>query len=142
MTPDLSKAYEPTEIEPRWYAVLTPPIAIATRAVFAAPELTRNTEALKMEDFSAFAAGFSLGRAQGSLHNDLEPVVAARFPAVCEHLEWLRKHAKLARMTGSGSCVFAPFEDRDAARRVIGMLPASMHGFVAQGLGQHPLLAL
>ena len=130
------------EMAPCWYVVLVPPVQVPTQVAYTAPELTRDTEALKMEDFSAFAAGFSLGEAQGSLHNDLEPVVAARFPAVCEHLEWLRKHAKLARMTGSGSCVFAPFEDRDAARRVIGMLPASMHGFVAQGLGQHPLLAL
>ncbi|HSS26609.1 MAG TPA: 4-(cytidine 5'-diphospho)-2-C-methyl-D-erythritol kinase [Usitatibacter sp.] len=130
------------EMAPSWYVVLVPPVQVPTQAAYTAPELTRDTEALKMEDFSAFAAGFSLGKAQGGLHNDLESVVAARFPAVCEHLEWLRKHAKLARMTGSGCCVFAPFEDRDAAQRVIEALPASMHGFVAQGLGVHPLHAL
>ena len=127
------------EMAPSWYVILVPPVQVPTQAAYTAPELTRDTEALKMEDFSAFAAGFSLGAAKGTLHNDLEPVVAARFPAVCEHLEWLRKHAPLARMTGSGSCVFAPFEDRESAQRVIEALPASMHGFVARGLGQHPL---
>jgi 4-diphosphocytidyl-2-C-methyl-D-erythritol kinase len=125
-------------IAPRWYVILVPPVPVATQAAYSAPELTRDTEALKMEDFSAFPAGFSADMPSGRLHNDLEPVVAARFPAVREHLEWLRKHAD-ARMTGSGSCVFAAFEDRDAARRVIEALPASMHGFVAQGLHEHPL---
>jgi 4-diphosphocytidyl-2-C-methyl-D-erythritol kinase len=43
-------------------------------------------------------------------------------------------------MTGSGSCVFAGFDSRDAAQRVIDALPAPMTGFVAQGLQQHPLL--
>jgi len=128
------------EMAPRWYVVLVPSVQVPTQAAYAAPELTRNTEALKMEDFSAFPAGFSVDGAGGSLRNDLEPVVVSRFPAVLECLEWLRKHAPTARMTGSGSCVFAAFGDRDAARRVIEALPAPMHGFIAQGLPRHPLL--
>ena len=130
------------EMAPAWYVVLVPPVQVPTQAAYAAPELTRDTEALKMEDFSAFARGFAVEAAGRALHNDLEPVVVARYPAVREHLEWLRKHAPMARMTGSGSCVFAAFEDRAAARRVIEAMPASMHGFIAQGLGQHPLHAL
>jgi len=129
------------EIAPRWYVVLAPAVQVPTQAAYAAPELTRNTEALKMEDFSAFPKGFDGFMAAGRLHNDLEPVVSERFPAVREHLEWLAKHAD-ARMTGSGSCVFAAFEGRDEARRVIEALPASMHGFIAQGLRKHPLLEL
>ena len=127
------------EMAPRWYVVLVPPVQVPTQAAYTAPELTRNTEALKIEDFSAFPAGFAVERAGAGLHNDLEPVVIARFPAVREHLEWLGKRAAGARMTGSGSCVFAAFEDREAAQRVIEALPASMHGFVAQGLSKHPL---
>lgn len=127
---------------PRWYVVLVPPVQVPTRAAYAAPELTRDTEALKIEDFSAFAAGFAVDGASGFLHNDLEPVVIARFPEVCQHLEWLRKHAPTARMTGSGSCVFAAFEDRGAAQRVIEAMPAPMQGFIAQGLDRHPLGSL
>jgi 4-diphosphocytidyl-2-C-methyl-D-erythritol kinase len=127
------------EMAPRWYVVLVPPVQVPTQAAYTAPELTRDTEALKMEDFSAFPAGFSAEVATGRLHNDLEDVVIARFPAVREHLEWLRKHAPNARMTGSGSCVFAALEAREAAERAIEALPASMHGFIAQGLERHPL---
>jgi 4-diphosphocytidyl-2-C-methyl-D-erythritol kinase len=122
------------EIAPRWYVVLTPPAAVPTQAVFAAPELTRDTEPLKMEDFSA-QSRYPHGPA---FRNTLEPVVTARFPVVREHLEWLRGRGE-ARMTGSGSCVFAAFESREAAQRVLDELPAPMSGFVAQGLESHPL---
>jgi 4-diphosphocytidyl-2-C-methyl-D-erythritol kinase len=120
------------DVPPRWYAILTPPVHVPTRAVFTAPELTRNTEALKMEDFSAQPSDLRF-------HNDLEPVVTARYPQVREHLQWLRQHGD-ARMTGSGSCVFAAFASRESAERVIDELPAPMTGFVAQGLTLHPLL--
>jgi 4-diphosphocytidyl-2-C-methyl-D-erythritol kinase len=130
---------KPLALPPRWYAVLVPPVGVPTQAAYTAPELTRNTEALKMEDFSAQPPEFRLfGKALG-FHNDLEPVVTARYPAVREHLEWLRQHGE-ARMTGSGCCVFAGFDTREAAQGVIDALPATMKGFVAQGLTQHPLL--
>ena len=121
----------PLDVPPRWYLVLTPPVAVPTGVVFAAPELTRDTEALKMEDFSAHPQ-------DPRFHNDLEPVVTARYPVVRSHLEWLRQHAE-ARMTGSGSCVFAAFGSREAAQAVLDRLPAPMKGFVAQGLSHHPL---
>ncbi len=112
--------------------VLIPPVQVPTPLAYGAPELTRNTEILKIEDFSARPQGF---------RNDLEPVVTARFPEVREHLAWLRKHGD-ARMTGSGACVFAAFGDRESAQRVIDALPGTMKGFIAQGLDRHPLLEL
>jgi 4-diphosphocytidyl-2-C-methyl-D-erythritol kinase len=126
----------PVEVPPRWYLVLTPPVSVPTRDVYTAPELTRNTEPLKMEDFSAQQPAYS---ASEGFRNDLEAVVTARYPQVREHLEWLRKHAD-ARMTGSGGCVFAVFEGREAAQQVLDRLPATMTGFIAQGLTHHPLL--
>ena len=119
------------DLEPRWYLVLVPPVAVSTQAIFAAPELTRNTEPLKMEDFSARPGS-------EQFRNDLEPVVTARYPVVEQHLDWLRRRAP-ARMTGSGACVFAAFASREEAEAVAGELPGSMQGFVAQGLTQHPL---
>jgi 4-diphosphocytidyl-2-C-methyl-D-erythritol kinase len=122
----------PLEIEPRSYLVLTPPAGVATAEVFAAPELTRDTEPLKMEDFSARPR-------VKRFTNDLESVVTARYPVVRQHLEWLRQREAGARMTGSGACVFAEFERREDAEAVMRELPGSMQGFVAQGLMEHPL---
>jgi 4-diphosphocytidyl-2-C-methyl-D-erythritol kinase len=124
------------DVPPRWYLVLTPPAHVPTQLAYAAPELTRDTEALKMEDFSAHPND---PLSDSRFHNDLERVVTARFPVVREHLEWLRQHGN-ARMTGSGSCVFAAFESRAAAQSVLDAMPTPMTGFIAQGLTHHPLL--
>ncbi len=121
----------PLEIPPAWYLVLVPAVAVPTGEIFSAPELTRDTEALKMADFSAQAS-------PRRFRNDLEPVVAARYPAVREALEWLAPHGG-GRLTGSGACVFARFDDRAAAEGVLEKLPRSMKGFIARGLGEHPL---
>jgi 4-diphosphocytidyl-2-C-methyl-D-erythritol kinase len=129
----IGEQLRPIALPEKWYLVLAPPVTVPTREIFAAPELTRDTEALKMEDFSAQAPP-----GQARFRNDLEAVVIKRFPQVGSHLEWLRQHGD-ARMTGSGGCVFAEFESREAAQRVMDRLPAGMKGFVAKGLGQHPL---
>jgi 4-diphosphocytidyl-2C-methyl-D-erythritol kinase len=54
-----------------WVVVLSPLIEVSTKAVFAAPELTRHSESAKMAVFS-----------EGYGRNDLQVVVAARFPEV------------------------------------------------------------
>ncbi|MDA8129311.1 MAG: 4-(cytidine 5'-diphospho)-2-C-methyl-D-erythritol kinase [Betaproteobacteria bacterium] len=117
----------PVSAPPAWYVVLVPPVEVPTAAIFAAPELTRNTPPLKIAPFSA-----GMGR------NDLQSVVAGRYPEVALHLEWLANFGE-ARVTGSGACVFASFETEQAARSVLRQLPETMRGFVAQGLDRHPL---
>lgn len=114
-------------LSPAWYVVLVPPVVVPTERVFADPELTRNTNRIKMSAFFTGAVG-----------NDLEPVVCRLFPVVRDHLNWLQRHAP-ARLTGSGACVFASFDDEFAARRVFASRPSYMQGFVARGLEQHPL---
>lgn len=131
----IGERLRPVDLPASWYVVLTPGVHVPTQAIFTAPELTRDTEALKMEDFSAQPQVFVESQ---RFRNDLEPVVTSRYPAVRDHLEWLRHHGN-ARMTGSGSCVFAGFDSREAAQRVLDALPGTMKGFVAQGLTHHPL---
>ena len=127
----IGESLTPLSLPPAWYVVLVPPVAVPTAEIFAAPELTRNTEALKIEDFSA-------QQGQVRFRNDLEAVVVSRYPPVREHLEWLAGQGG-GRLTGSGACVFARFEDREAAGRVLEKLPGPMTGFVARGIGEHPL---
>ena len=111
-----------------WYLVLVPPINIATASIFRDNALTRNTKALKIPPFFS-----GLGK------NDLEAVAVRRHPGIGTHLEWLRRHRREARMTGSGACVFAEFESGTEARALLAELPGSMQGFVARGLEHHPL---
>ena len=120
----------PLELPAAWYTVLVPPIVVHTHAIFAAPELTRNSKTIKI---SSFSAGF--GR------NDLEPVVCRRHAEVAAHLAWLRQFGD-ARMSGSGACVFARFATEREARSVLSKMPAEMRGFAVRGLNRHPLAGL
>jgi len=120
----------PINLPPAWYVVLTPPVEVSTKAVFASPELTRNTPPIKISDFLAGAGG-----------NDLQPVVASNYPEVARHLAWLGQFGQ-ARMTGSGACVFLAVEDEAQACGIVEMLPRDMQGFAARGLDRHPLYDL
>ena len=115
------------ELPAAWYLVLEPQVSVSTREIFASA-LTGQSKALKIPPF------FS-----GQGRNDLEAVVAARYPEVAAHLEWLRQRSPQARMTGSGACVFAEFTTETEARALYNQLPGDMRGFVARGLNRHPL---
>lgn len=118
----------PVSVPACWIALVAPPVAIATASIFAAPELTRNTPSEKIEIFS-----------EGYGRNDLQSAALARFPDVASALAGLGAHSRHARMTGSGSCVFAAFASEEAARAaVVGCAPAG-RGFVARTLARHPL---
>jgi len=111
-----------------WYVVIFPGVAVPTAAVFQAPELTRNSPPTTMRGFLETG-----GR------NDCEPVVRAHFPAVGEALDWLGQHAP-ARLTGTGSCVFAKFARAADAERVAARVPDAWRSWVARGLDTSPLL--
>jgi 4-diphosphocytidyl-2-C-methyl-D-erythritol kinase len=117
----------PLELPERHYAVVFPGVGIPTADVFQAPELTRKTPETTIRGF--LKAG---GR------NDCEPVVTGRSPEVRRALAWLADRGD-ARMTGTGSCVFAAFADRSAAQAALAGLPAEWRGFVARGLDRSPL---
>ncbi|MEJ0087172.1 MAG: 4-(cytidine 5'-diphospho)-2-C-methyl-D-erythritol kinase [Pseudomonadota bacterium] len=111
-----------------WYLVIFPGVAVPTATVFQAAELTRNSPPTTMRGFLETG-----GR------NDCEAVVRARFPAVGEALDWLGRHAT-ARLTGTGSCVFAEFSRAADAERVAARVPDTWRAYVARGLDSSPLL--
>jgi 4-diphosphocytidyl-2-C-methyl-D-erythritol kinase len=111
-----------------WFLVIYPGVHVPTVDVFQAPELTRNSPTTTMRGFLETG-----GR------NDCEAVVRARFPAVAEALDWLARHAP-ARLTGTGSCVFAKFARAVDAERVAAQVPDSWRAYVARGLARSPLL--
>jgi 4-diphosphocytidyl-2-C-methyl-D-erythritol kinase len=133
----------PLELPPAWYLVLVPQVQVPTVAVFAAPELTRNTKSVKISSFSGTSSGASGKVGSGKLgvdfgRNDLQPVVCARYPEVARSLQWLAQHGA-ARMSGSGACVFAQFDVEADAAAVLASLPAGMRGMVVRGLERHPV---
>jgi 4-diphosphocytidyl-2-C-methyl-D-erythritol kinase len=116
----------PVELPERWYAVIHPGIGVSTREVFQSPELTRNSPLITIRAF--FEAG---GR------NDCEPVVRGRCPEVAAALDWLSRYAP-ARLTGTGSCIFASCASAAEAERIAARVPDEWTSFVARGLNISP----
>jgi 4-diphosphocytidyl-2-C-methyl-D-erythritol kinase len=132
---------EALDLPPSWFVVVAPPVAVPTAGIFAAEDLTRNTEPLKLSGLSRDGRVWR-GR------NDLQPVVMRRFPAVAAALASLAGAARAAglepervRMSGSGSCVFSPAPTEALAGRMAGDVIRCEVGVVrvCRGLARHPL---
>lgn len=117
----------PMELPARWFLVIDPGVHVSTAAIFADPELTRDSPALTIRAFP-----------EGPLRNDLEPLVRHRYPEVDRALDWLSRFGP-ARMTGSGGCVFLELPDREQGEHLLAECPPGCQGFVAQGINRHPL---
>ena len=120
-----------TSIDPDepWYLLIFPGCRVATAAIFGATDLTRNTPPITIRDFLKDGG-----------HNDCEAPARLLYPEVAAALDWLQTCAN-ARMTGTGSCVFASFNDRSEAESVCRNIPAKWQGIVTRGTNQSPLMA-
>ncbi|MBT2322892.1 4-(cytidine 5'-diphospho)-2-C-methyl-D-erythritol kinase [Variovorax paradoxus] len=97
----------PLELPPGRFAVVKPPEGLDTRLIFAAPDLQRATPAAIISGFAAHSGAEAPSFSFDFGHNDLQPVAERLCPAVTEAIEWLGHQGFKARMTGSGSSVFA-----------------------------------
>lgn len=111
------------------YLLVRPDVAVSTAEVFKDPELTRDSAVITIRD--SLTSG---------VRNDCEPVVRRRFPAVAEALDWLG-HFAPARLTGTGSCVYAAMPDEASARAALGNMPGRWTGYVVRGINRSPLIA-
>ena len=81
------------------FVIVKPAAGLETREIFSSPSLERNPDAATIMGFAA--APYSYGR------NDLQPVAQALCPEIHQAIAWLQSLGLQARMTGSGSAVFA-----------------------------------
>jgi len=161
---DITPIALPPEVLHGRLALLKPPAAIPTAAIFGSPLLKRDTDRATVAAFLAAPLRFG--------HNDLqEPAQAWRTPVldngnaaqpdtqasdgrdVTHALGVMQARFGNSRMTGSGSTVFAwvdgnhPLEDTLRADDVTALAGARLHGGhwvgrVCRVLPQHPLLDL
>ncbi len=125
----IGEQLRPVDLAPAWYVVLAPHVSVPTPRIFSDPELTRNTPPIKMPDFAA-----------STTRNDLESVVRLRYPEVDRAIRWLEQFSP-ARMSGSGSCIFAQFPLECDALHVVAQCPVEWTAKCVQSLPVHPLRA-
>ncbi len=111
----------------KWYLVVRPDVSISTAAIFSHPKLTRDT--LK-RDLTTLL--------QYPYENDCEKIVRKLYPEVDKQLSWLLQYAP-SRLTGTGSCVFAEFSNKNEAQHLLSRLPDEVSAFVAKGCNISPL---
>ena len=89
----------PIQLPTARFAVLKPAQGLETAGIFKSAALKRDSSTATISDFAA--QPFAFGR------NDLQAVAQELCPEVFEALQWFEYQGLQARMTGSGSAVFA-----------------------------------
>lgn len=117
----------PLSVPPAWYVMVAPSVFVPTSEIFSDPLLTRDSEILIMQAFATHTT-----------RNDMQATACRKFPEVAEALSWLSQYGA-ARMSGSGACIFAPFDSKEAAEQVLAKAPQGLKVWVAEGLDRHPL---
>lgn len=120
---------QPLDLEEPWFAVVVPECHIATGKIFSAPDLTRDNPPIRIQGFF-----------DGNHDNHCLPVVLGMYPEVGVAMKALGQFG-VARLTGTGACVFAEFDSKDRAQEAIQSLAPHYRGFVAKGMNRSSLLA-
>jgi 4-diphosphocytidyl-2-C-methyl-D-erythritol kinase len=122
----IGESLKPITLKEPWYLVVHPGCSVSTAEIFNAKDLTRNTKPIIMSDFIA-----------AQTKNDCEEVVRSRYPSIGQALDWLNQYSQ-ARLTGTGACIFAAFDNYSDTQKVLKQLPNKWQGFIAQGKNTSP----
>ncbi|TBR38234.1 4-(cytidine 5'-diphospho)-2-C-methyl-D-erythritol kinase [Marinomonas agarivorans] len=117
-----------TEIHPpeSYYLLLKPNCEVKTEQIFMDKGLTRDTPAIKISHVLKLDG-----------HNDCLDVVRRHSPEVNDAYIWLKNQAD-AKLTGTGSCLFAEFSSRDKAASIRENVPKPWLAWVCQGHNVSP----
>ena len=107
--------------------MVKPEAGLDTKLIFANQFLKRDEKHARIEDFAAAHYQFGV--------NSLQPVAEAMCPEVKKVINWLNSKGLHARMTGSGSAVFAPIGQ---VQNLTGA-PSDWEIRICKNLAEHPL---
>lgn len=129
----IGERIRPIEVPAARFVVVKPHEGLDTALIFRDPALKRDSAPAIISGFAANTEGsYPIGFG----HNDLQPVAQRLCPAVTQALQWLGDQGLQARMTGSGSAVFAQMSQEKS------LLPAPAGWQVREcgSLAVHPLV--
>ena len=121
----------PINLPRYYYLVVSINKHISTQEIFTHKALTMSPVQRKISDFSLVS----------NPHNDcLDAAIEleGEIQQALNHLDSTENHLGVARMTGSGCCVFIAFENKEDAVIAKEKLPSQWSGFVAQAIDRSP----
>ncbi|MFO8004320.1 4-(cytidine 5'-diphospho)-2-C-methyl-D-erythritol kinase [Thioalkalivibrio sp.] len=118
----------PVEPDTPWTLLIDPGVSVATAAMFGARELTRDCTPERIAP-----SGYEL------LRNVFEPLARREHPEVNAALSWLESSGAMARLSGTGGCLFGLFPDEGAARAAQAAQPEPWRSWVLRLRNRSPL---
>jgi len=118
------------DLPEKWFLVLKPSINVSTAKVFSNSQLRRDCSTITIRDFL-----------EGQTENVCEKPVREMYPEVDQALKDLARYCDNgeSKLTGTGACVFAAFDNKEQAEKALNELSEKWDGFVAKGMNQTPL---
>jgi 4-diphosphocytidyl-2-C-methyl-D-erythritol kinase len=116
-------------IPERWVVIIHPDCHVNTKEIFLSKELTRNSKSIKIADFVA-----------GQHQNDCLDVVCRSYPLVKNALGALAS-SSIAKLTGTGACVFAEFDSQETALNAYNSLKSKWKVYITSSKNESPLLS-
>ncbi len=124
----------PIDLPSQRYLVVKPPSGVSTPDIFRHPGLKRDTKRAIISDFAAISQNHPSEAARYG-RNDLQAIASQLCPEIDFGLQWLEGKGLQARMSGSGSAIFAPVnQDVDCST-----LPKNWLSRHCNNLRVHPL---
>jgi 4-diphosphocytidyl-2-C-methyl-D-erythritol kinase len=117
----------PIELPELWYILAIPDCTVSTHDLYQDSQLTRDCQPIRIQDYH-FGDGANVFTAP----------VCRRYPEVARAIDWLSQFQP-ARMTGSGSVVFAGFDTEAKAGRIAALAPDELRCVVTKGANTSPL---
>lgn len=127
----IGDTFIPANIDINNYLLAFPPVAAQTAAVY--------------REYARLVKTANIDRIPPSLHhsaNDLTRAALNLYPHIKPVADILYETAGEARLSGSGSTVFAAFADQARARRAQSRLPSHLSSAVVSAVARHPLRKL
>jgi 4-diphosphocytidyl-2-C-methyl-D-erythritol kinase len=118
----------PVDLPKPWYVVIYPQIFVSTVEIFASEQLTRNCDPITIRAFLA-----------GGGRNVCESVACQLYPDIQNAIDWLNQYS-IAKMTGTGACIFASFDSLEQAESVTSLAPKHWSAFVVKAMNTNPIL--
>jgi len=110
-----------------WYLILHPQVFVSTQEIFSSKHLTRDCHPITIRAFL-----------DGSGDNVCQTIACKLYPEIQLAIDWLSQFSP-ARMTGTGSCIFAIFDSAEKANIVKSQIPDQWIGYVARGMNINPV---
>jgi 4-diphosphocytidyl-2-C-methyl-D-erythritol kinase len=126
---------QPVTLSEPWFVVLVPKVNVSTADLFNDPQLTRDSAPIKIR---GSLEAYGVDTSGNEFSNVFEPVVRKKYREIDEAITWLNGFSR-ARLTGTGACVFAAFDEEAKARKVADQVEERWGVFVARGCNRSPL---